>query len=138
MKIHGYKREWQSPFWVNLRNHFCPDCDKIVNVTTESKVVNSKSPEAKDFDFSDACGEINLVGNIKFTWTVFECPVCKRRFRIEEMKRIEKEEKAQGKRPKSAYRKTKFTFSDLAPVFWSVLLFVGIILFLVIRFKFSK
>ena len=132
MKIHGRKWIFPSPFWVNLRNHFCPDCDSTVTVTTESKVVNSKSPEAKDFDFSDACGDGNMVGNIKFTWTIFECPVCKRRFRIEEMKRIEKEEKAQRKRPKSAYRKTKFTFSDLAPVLWSVLLFVGIILFLVI------
>ena len=88
MKIHGYKKEWQSPFWVNLRNHFCPDCDETVNVTTESKVVNSKSPEAKNYDFSDACGETNLVGNIKFTWTVFECPVCKRRFTVSEMKQI--------------------------------------------------
>ena len=136
MKIHGYKKEWQSPFWVNLRNHFCPDCDETVNVTTESKVVNSKSPEAKNYDFSDACGETNLVGNIKFTWTVFECPVCKRRFTVSEMKQIEKNEK--GKRPNSDYRKKKLTFKDLAPVFWSVLLFVGIILFLVIRFKFSK
>ena len=106
-----------------------------MNVTTESKVVNSKSPDAKDFDFS-LDHDTDMVGNIKFTWTVFECPVCKRRFSVKEMKQIENDEN--NKRPKSAYRKTKFTFSDLAPVFWSVLLFVGIILFLVIRFKFSK
>ena len=136
MKIHGYKREWQSPFWTNLRNHFCPDCDEIVNVTTESKVVNSKSPEAKDFDFSDACGDVNMVGNIKFTWTVFECPVCKRRFSVKEMKQIENDEN--NKRPKSAYRKTKFTFSDIAPVFLSLFIFLGVILFLVIGFSLSR
>jgi hypothetical protein len=132
MKIHGRKRIFSNPFWVNLRNHFCPDCNEILTVTTESKVVNSRSPEAKDFDFSDACGEVNLVGNIKFTWTVFECPVCKRRFSVKEMRCIENDEKTQCKRPKSAYRKTKFTFSDLAPVFLSILLVVGVILFLLI------
>jgi uncharacterized protein YlaI len=135
MKINGHKRIYDDVIWVNLRNHFCPDCDEIVNVTTESKVVNSKSPEAKNYDFSHGA-DTNLVGNINVTWTVFECPVCKRRFSVKEMKQIENDEN--NKRPQSAYRKTKFTFSDLAPVFWSVLLFVGIILFLVIRFKFSK
>jgi hypothetical protein len=105
-------------------------------VTTESKVVNSKSPEAKDFDFSDACGDVNMVGNIKFTWTVFECPVCKRRFSVKEMKQIENDEN--NKRPKSAYRKTKFTFSDLVPIFLSLFIFLGVILFLVIGFSLSR
>ncbi|MBQ8447736.1 MAG: hypothetical protein IJX27_02250 [Clostridia bacterium] len=136
MKIHGRKRIFSNPFWVNLRNHFCPYCDEIVNITTESKVVNSKSPEAKDFDFSDACGDVNMVGNIKFTWTAFECPVCKRRFSVDEMKKLENDEN--NKRPQSAYRKTKFTFSELAPLIFSVLLFVGVILFLVICFTLSR
>ena len=130
MKINGHKRIYDDVIWVNLRNHFCPDCDEVVNVTTESKVVNSKSPEAKNYDFSDACGEVNMVGNIKFTWTVFECPVCKRRFSVKEMKQIEKSEK--GKRPKSDYRKTKLTFADLAPVLLTVLIPLAVILFFTI------
>jgi uncharacterized protein YlaI len=134
MKIHGHKRIYDSPFWVTLRNHFCPDCGEIVTVTTESKVVNSKSPEAKDFDFSDACGDVNMVGNIKFTWTLFECPVCKRRVSIEEMKHIEKEEIENGKRLKSEYRKTRFTFSDLIPFFSTALLLLTVILVLTIAF----
>ncbi|MBQ9745941.1 MAG: hypothetical protein IJW21_03885 [Clostridia bacterium] len=134
MKIHGNKREWKSPFWVNLRNHFCPNCDEIVNATTESKVVNSKSPEAKNHDFS-LDFDTNLAGNVKFTWTVFECPVCKRRFSIEEMKQIEENEKEQNKRPKSAYRKKKLTFRDLAPVFSAVLIFIAVILFLIMVFS---
>jgi hypothetical protein len=104
-------------------------------VTTESKVVNSKSPEAKDFDFS-LDHDTDMVGNIKFTWTVFECPVCKRRFSVKEMKQIENDEN--NKRPKSAYRKTKFTFSDLVPIFLSLFIFLGVILFLVIGFSLSR
>jgi len=32
-----------------------------------------------------------LIGNIKFIWTEFQCPKCKRQITIDEMKRIEKE-----------------------------------------------
>lgn len=55
-----------------------------------SKVVNWKSEEAKNFDFS-ACDSF-MIGNIKFVWTEFQCPICKRQITIDEMRR-EKEHK---------------------------------------------
>jgi predicted RNA-binding Zn-ribbon protein involved in translation (DUF1610 family) len=84
LKIHGVQYTSKSPFYVNFKKHFCPVCHDRLGKTKVSRIVNSKSEEAKDYDFSD------LSGNIKFTWTEFKCPGCGRQYRIEEMKKIEK------------------------------------------------
>ena len=89
MKIHGMKRTFQNPFYVNFKKHYCPDCNVRLIKIKVSKVVNWKSEEAKNFDFS-ACDSF-MIGNIKFIWTEFQCPECKRQITIDEMKRIEKE-----------------------------------------------
>jgi len=31
-----------------------------------------------------------MIGNVKFIWIEFQCPLCKTRFSIDEMKQIEK------------------------------------------------
>ena len=74
MKIHGVKREWSRPFWVRFKKHHCPACNALLTTIKVSKVVNSKSEEAKNFDFSS--GDTYMVGNIKFIWTEFQCNVC--------------------------------------------------------------
>ncbi len=84
----GYKREYNDILYFR-KDHFCPDCEtKLVKVPV-SKVVNSRSPEAKDFDFSMPGGGGFLVGNIQFTWDEFECPNCKKHLTVNEMKEIE-------------------------------------------------
>jgi len=70
-----------------LKKHFCPECKAPLKKITVSRVINSKSSEAADFDFSAGDGWIN--GNVKFVWKEFECPVCKRHITINQMKEIE-------------------------------------------------
>ena len=71
---HGYKREYNDIFYFK-KYHFRPDCKTKLEKVPVSKEVNSRSSEAKDFDFS--MGDTYAVGDIKFTWDEFECPNCK-------------------------------------------------------------
>ena len=52
MKIYGVKRIWSSPIFLHLKKHYCPACNSKLKPTKVAKVVNSKSEEAKNFDFS--------------------------------------------------------------------------------------
>ena len=83
---HGFKRIYNDVFYLK-KPHFCPVCGKKLEKVSVSKVVNSKSPEAKDFDFS--VGDTHLIGDIQFTWDELECPSCKKHMTINEMKTIE-------------------------------------------------
>ena len=84
---HGYKREYNDILYFK-KDHFCPDCKTKLEKVPVSKVVNSRSPEAKDFDFSTG-GDTYAVGDIQFTWDEFECPNCKKHLTVNEMKEIE-------------------------------------------------
>jgi len=88
MKYHGVKRIWKSPYYVNRKEHFCPACDEQLQKITVSQIVNRKSPEARDFDFSSFEG--SMTDNVKFIWTELKCPKCENQLTIDEMKRIEK------------------------------------------------
>ena len=89
MKIHGVKREWSRPFWVRFKKHYCPNCKGLLTTTKVSKVVNSKSHEAKNYDFS--AGDFSsAMGNIKFIWTEFQCDACSKTFSINEIRESEK------------------------------------------------
>ncbi|MEI3152542.1 MAG: hypothetical protein V8S82_02670 [Eubacteriales bacterium] len=54
----GYKRIYKNIKYLK-KEHFCPDCGAKLETVEVSKVVNSRSPEAKDFDFS-FCGNYML------------------------------------------------------------------------------
>ena len=84
---HGYKREYNDVLYFK-KDHFCPDCKTRLEKVPVSKVVNSRSPEAKDFDFSIG-SDTYAVGDIQFTWDEFECPNCKKHLTVNEMKEIE-------------------------------------------------
>lgn len=87
MGVNGCKRVFNSPFYVNFKKHYCPNCGVRVKKIKVSRVVNSASSEAKDFDFHMM--NTYMIGNVKFIWTEFQCPNCRRQFSIEDMKRIE-------------------------------------------------
>ena len=91
MKIHGVKREWSRPFWVRFKKYHCPACNALLTTIKVSKVVNSKSEEAKNFDFSS--GDTYMVGNIKFIWTEFQCNVCNNSYSLQEIRENEKKTK---------------------------------------------
>lgn len=83
MKIHGVKRDFSRFFWIRLKKYCCPDCKNQLKAIKVSKVVNSKSEEARNFDFSSA--DTYLTGNIKFVWTEFKCSACKKIYSISEI-----------------------------------------------------
>ena len=80
-----------SWFYTNLKKHCCPTCNEKLEVIKVSKVVNSKSQEAKNYDFS--LGDSFMVGDVEFIWNEFYCPVCDKRVSIDEMKQIEKKQR---------------------------------------------
>ena len=91
LKIHGVKREWSRPFWVRFKKHYCPTCMNLLTTTKVSKIVNSNSEEAKDYDFSS--GDTYMIGNIKFIWTEFLCAACGKPYSLQEIRENEKKTK---------------------------------------------
>ena len=88
MKYQHVQRISKSPLFVHLKKHHCPDCNSLLNKIKVSKIVNSESSEAKDFDFETL--DNFMIGNVKFIWTEFKCPRCGKQINVEEMKQIEK------------------------------------------------
>jgi DNA-directed RNA polymerase subunit M/transcription elongation factor TFIIS len=65
-------------------NQFCPCCQTLLEPQQIVKVVNSESPEAKDFDFS--CDDGNRFrGDVEFTFYVYYCKNCDREYTDNEM-----------------------------------------------------
>ena len=91
LKIHGVKRTWSRPFWVRFKKHYCPTCMNLLTTTKVSKIVNSNSEEAKDYDFSS--GDTYMIGNIKFIWTEFLCTACGKTYSLQEIRENEKKTK---------------------------------------------
>jgi len=87
-KFTNWKINWDSPFYMFIRKHKCPNCSSILKTKKVSKIVNSKSEEAKNFDFSFPCDGY-LVGDVKFIWYVFHCDVCNAEISKREMKELE-------------------------------------------------
>ena len=80
-----------SPVYVYLKKHYCHICGGKVKVTYTSKTVNSKSPEAKNYDFS--VGDTYYVGNVEFRICHFRCLDCQSDISFEDMKLHERNTK---------------------------------------------
>ena len=93
--IMGKKYFNDNVFYTVFKKHYCPECGTRLTRIETSKIVNSKSPEAKNFDFS--LGDSLMVGDVEFIWKEFYCPICKKRISVSEMKRIEKMAKEKKK-----------------------------------------
>ena len=85
--IVGTKYINNAIFYTLFKKHYCPNCDRKLRLVIKNKIVNSRSQEAKNYDFN--LGDSFLEGDVKFVWKEFRCPVCKVDFTIEDMKRIE-------------------------------------------------
>ncbi len=77
-----------SLFYTYFKKHYCPHCQKKLKIKKVSKVVNSKSPEAEEYDFS--LGDTFLVGNVEFYYHTFYCPTCNTQYSVKQMKKLEK------------------------------------------------
>lgn len=76
-----------NPLYVHLKKHFCPICKRKLELRYDSKIVNSKSLEAKDYDFS--VGDTFFVGDVEFRTRYFYCANCQLNISFKEMKNYE-------------------------------------------------
>ncbi len=79
-----------NPFYVHCKKHFCPKCCNKLDLRYVSRMVNSKSPEAKKYDFS--IGDTFLVGDVEFRTRCFFCKSCQLFISFQDMKEYEKGE----------------------------------------------
>lgn len=89
--VHHVQRIWTRPLFVKWGKHHCPSCGSDLTKIEVSKIVNSKSEEAKDFDFSS--GNTYMIGNVKFIWTEFFCASCNQNYSVNEIYLAEKRAK---------------------------------------------
>ena len=81
--IYGKKYINNAIFYTMFKKHYCPKCGKRMHCVKVSKIVNSKAPEAKSFDFS--LGDSFMMGNVEFIWKEFRCSDCKFNISIDKM-----------------------------------------------------
>jgi hypothetical protein len=93
--IHGVKWDLEGTFFCK-KDHFCPKCDSKLEVVRTEKMVNSESPEAKQYDFSMA--DTYLMGNVKFVSKIFKCLKCGYTATVKQQKIIEKSKKSDLKK----------------------------------------
>ena len=82
---------FDAPFFMFVKKHNCPKCATVLTTKKLKKIVNSKSEEAKDFDFSAI--DARFFGDVEFTWYVFYCENCDIEINRKEMKKYEKAQK---------------------------------------------
>lgn len=80
-----------NPIYVHLKKHYCPQCGERLELRYVSKIVNSKSAEAKNYDFS--VGDTFFVGDVEFRTRYFYCPKCDLEISFKAQKKYEKEQK---------------------------------------------
>ncbi|MCL2230656.1 MAG: hypothetical protein FWC01_06130 [Treponema sp.] len=78
----------ESPIYVFLKMHKCPICDNKIIPKKIKRTINSKSIEAKNYDFS--CGDSFLAGDTEFTLYIFYCEYCSKEYEIKEIMQHEK------------------------------------------------
>lgn len=76
-----------NPFYVHWKRHFCPKCGNKLELRYASRIINSKSPEATDYDFS--VGDTFFVGDVEFRIGYFHCLNCQLDISFKEMKKYE-------------------------------------------------
>lgn len=79
-----------NPFYVHWKKHFCPECGTRLKTAYDSVIINSNSPEAKNYDFSVAAGDYHLTGDVEFRTSYFKCTKCEFSIPFDEMKKLEK------------------------------------------------
>jgi DNA-directed RNA polymerase subunit RPC12/RpoP len=82
---------WDRPIFVFKKIHKCPNCSNKIIPKVISEIINSKSKEAKNYDFS--VGDSSLCGDVEFKYYVFFCEYCKKEYKINEIKNYERENK---------------------------------------------
>ena len=68
-----------------FKKHYCPVCSAALSKRKVSEIVNSESPEAKNYDFDVA--DTFIKGDMKFTHIELYCNQCNKYYTIKEAKK---------------------------------------------------
>ncbi len=90
------KRSWNSPIFTYFKKHNCPNCGNEMSIVKVCRIVNSKSKEAKHYDFSNV--DNFMFGDVKFIWDEFYCDNCDLQIPIVDMRSIERAKRKMEKR----------------------------------------
>ena len=82
--IKGYSFTIENIFQL-LKKHYCPVCNTELSKRKVSEIVNSESPEAKNYDFDVA--DTFIKGDMKFTHIELYCNQCNKYYTIKEAKK---------------------------------------------------
>jgi hypothetical protein len=80
--------QYESPKFVFNQEHKCPNCSRKINAQKMYDVVNTKSPEAKEYDLF--AGDTFLTGDVLIIHYLFYCKYCNRKYKIYEIRNYEK------------------------------------------------
>ncbi len=80
----GYSFKCEHFFYTFLKKHYCPNCGNKLLRKKVSVVINSESPEAKDYDFEVA--DTIVKGDMKFTHIELYCNQCNKYYAIKKAK----------------------------------------------------
>lgn len=78
IKMTNAKHYYQfgNPLKIKFRNHNCFLCNHPLTIIKHKKVVDSKSEEARYYDFT--IGELSFTGKCEFIHKIFYCSKCKK------------------------------------------------------------
>ena len=85
-------KKWimDDPSYLYNIKHYCNICSGELVVKRVERIINSKSPEAKNYDFSFSGTDGGfLFGDIEFSFEVFYCPNCGIEIPVREIRRQE-------------------------------------------------
>ncbi len=83
--MNGYSFKCEHLFYFIFKKHYCPKCGNKLLKEKVSKIVNSNSPEAKEYDFEVA--DIPVKGDMNFTHVELYCNQCNKYYTIKEAKK---------------------------------------------------
>lgn len=82
--MNGYNFKCEHLFYTFLKKHNCPNCGNKLLRKKGAAVINSESPEAKDYDYEVA--DITVKGDMKFTHIEFYCNQCHKYYTVKQAK----------------------------------------------------
>jgi len=91
VRIKQFKHE--VPMGMFIKKHYCPECSAVLKIKKVKRIVNSRSAEAKDFDFSAVAGPYHLDGDVEFIWHVYYCANCDIEITNIDMRKFERDVK---------------------------------------------
>ena len=88
MSVNGTIHHYECGWIFHVIPHKCPSCGSGLKKYEEQFIVNSKSEEAKKYNFW--CGDLLITGDVLVIEYSFYCPRCKITFSPKTIKDIEK------------------------------------------------